>query len=207
MKLVDMTVTGYLETVMSDAPAPGGGSVAALSSTQACALVSMVADLTLGKEKYAEYFEVCEATKAKMQELYKELYAGVDNDTDAFMKVSAAYKMPKDTDELKAARSAAIRAANVGATEVPFHTVELSLEGLRAMKALAGKFNQNAASDFGVAALSFLTGARGAWLNVKINLPGVKDETLQAKFAKAEDMLKEAEELAAEIYGEVEASL
>ena len=100
MKLVDMTVTGYLETVMSDAPAPGGGSVAALSSTQACALVSMVADLTLGKEKYAEYFEVCEATKAKMQELYKELYAGVDNDTDAFMKVSAAYKMPKDTDEL-----------------------------------------------------------------------------------------------------------
>ena len=72
---------------------------------------------------------------------------------------------------------------------------------------MAGKFNQNAASDFGVAALSFLTGARGAWLNVKINLPGVKDEALQAKFAKAEDMLKEAEELAAEIYGEVEASL
>ena len=142
-----------------------------------------------------------------MQELYKALYDGVDNDTDAFMKVSAAYKMPKDTDELKAARSAAIRAANVGATEVPYHTVELSLEGLRAMKAMAGKFNMNAASDFGVAALSFLTGARGAWLNVKINLPGVKDETLQAKFAKAEDMLKEAEEIAAEIYGEIEASL
>jgi formiminotetrahydrofolate cyclodeaminase len=167
----------------------------------------VAADLTLGKEKYAEYFEVCEATKAKMQELYKELYAGVDNDTDAFMKVSAAYKMPKDTDELKAARSAAIRAANVGATEVPFHTVELSLQGLKAMEAMAGKFNQNAASDFGVAALSFLTGARGAWLNVKINLPGVKDEELQAKFAKAEDMLKEAEEIAAKIYGDVEKSL
>ena len=91
-----MTVTGYLETVMSDAPAPGGGSVAALSSTQACALVSMVADLTIGKEKYAEYEEVCKATKAVMQGLYKELYAGIDNDTDAFMKVSAAYKMPKE---------------------------------------------------------------------------------------------------------------
>ena len=72
---------------------------------------------------------------------------------------------------------------------------------------MAGKFNQNAASDFGVAALSFLTGARGAWLNVKINLPGVKDEELQAKFAKAEDMLKEAEEIAAEIYGDIEKSL
>ena len=79
--------------------------------------------------------------------------------------------------------------------------------GLKAMEAMAGKFNQNAASDFGVAALSFLTGARGAWLNVKINLPGVKDEELQAKFAKAEDMLKEAEEIAAKIYGDVEKSL
>ena len=207
MKLVDMTVTGYLDTVMSDAPAPGGGSVSALSSTQACALVSMVADLTIGREKYAEYEEVCKETKARMQELYKDLYAGVDKDTDAFIKVSDAYKMPKDTDELKAKRSAAIREANVGATEVPYNTVKLSLEGLRAMKNMAGRFNQNAASDFGVAALSFLTGARGAWLNVKINLPGVKDEELKAKFAGAEDMLREAEELAAELFEEVESSL
>ena len=75
------------------------------------------------------------------------------------------------------------------------------------MKKMAGQFNQNAASDFGVAALSFLTGARGAWLNVKINLPGVKDEALQAKFAEAEGMVAEAEALAKELYEGVRDSL
>jgi len=207
MKLVDMTVTEYLEVLKSSAPAPGGGSVAALSGAQAACLVAMVCDLSIGKEKYADFEEVLKETKEKMVFLYERLYIGIDKDTDAFNKVAAAYKMPKDTDELKAKRSLAIRAANVEATEVPFHTVELCLEGLKTMEAISGKFNTNAASDYGVAALSFLTGARGAWLNVKINLPGVKDEALQAKFAKAEDMIKEAEVLASKLYGEIEASL
>jgi len=207
MKLVDMTVTEYLDILESDAPAPGGGSVSALSSTQACDLVSMVCGLTIGREKYAEYEAVCTEVQKEVKALAEELYAGIDKDTDAFNKVAAAYKMPKDTDELKAARSAAIRAANVGATQVPYDTVRLSLEGLRAMKKMAGQFNQNAASDFGVAALSFLTGARGAWLNIKINLPGVKDEALQAQFAKAEDMVAEAEALAKELYEGVRDSL
>lgn len=207
MKLVDMTLTEYLEILESSAPAPGGGSVSALSSAQGAALVSMVAGLTIGKEKYAEYEEVCKETKDKMLSLFKELHEGIDKDTDAFNVVAAAYKMPKETEEEKAARSAAIRAANVGATEVPFHTVELSLEGLKAMKKMAGRFNMNAASDFGVAAQSFLLGAQGAWLNVKINLPGVKDEALQAKFAKAEEMKNEAEIIANEIFREVEESL
>lgn len=207
MKLVDMSVTEYLNILESDAPAPGGGSVAALSGTQGAALVSMVAGLTIGKEKYADYQEICEETRVKMKELYTELYENVDKDTEAFMKVSAAYKMPKDTDELKAARSKAIRQANVGATEVPFRTVELCLEGLRAMQGMKGKFNPNAASDFGVAALSFMTGAYGAWLNVKINLPGVKDEALQEKIGKAFEMMKEAEAICNDIYFGIEAEL
>jgi len=207
MKLVDMTVTEYLEILESNAPAPGGGSVAALSGTQAAALVAMVADLTIGKEKYAEYEAVCKETKEEMLKLYDELYAGIDKDTDAFNLVAAAYKLPKDTDDEKAARSAEIRKANVVATEVPFHTVELCLAGLKAMEKMAGQFNQNAASDFGVAALSFVTGAHGAWLNVKINLPGVKDEELKAKFEKAYDMMKEAEAIGNKLYAEVEASL
>lgn len=207
MKLVEMTLTQYLDILESDAPAPGGGSVSALSSAQGAALVSMVAGLTIGKEKYAEFEDVCKETKNKMTELFRELYEGVDKDTDAFNVVAAAYKMPKDTDELKAARSAAIRKANVGATEVPYRTVELSLEGLKAMKAMVGKFNMNAASDFGVAAECFMLGARGAWLNVKINLPGVKDEELQAKFSKAEEMKNEAEKIAEEIFCEIEKSL
>lgn len=207
MKLVDMTVTGYLEDVMSDSPAPGGGSVSALSAAQAASLVAMVADLTMGKEKYAEYVDLLKDTKEEMLGLYKALYDNVDADTEAFKKVAAAYKLPKDTDELKAIRSKAIREANVVATEVPFNTVELSLKGLKAMQKVQGKYNSNCDSDFGVAAISFMVGAYGAWLNVKINLPGVKDEELQNKFKKAYDMMKEAEAICNEIYFNIEANL
>ncbi len=207
MKLVDMTVTQYLEVVKSNAPAPGGGSASALAGAQAAALVSMVADLTIGKEKFAEFEQVCLETKAEMAVLYEELSKIVDLDTDAFNKVAAAYKMPKETEEEKALRSAAIREANVGATRVPFTTVELCLKGLYAMEKMAGKFNTNAASDFGVAALNFKTGAQGGWLNVKINLPGIKDEAMRYDFAEAEKLAKEADKIATKIYKEVEGEL
>lgn len=207
MKLVDMTVKDYLDLLKSDAPAPGGGSVSALSAAQGVGLVAMVADLTIGREKYAEYEEVCKAAKEEALKLYSELVAGIDKDTEAFNKVSAAYKLPKNTDEEKAARSAAIREANVGATEVPFETVKLCLEGLKVTETMVGKSNPNAASDLGVAALNLMAGIRGAWLNVKINLPGIKDEALKAKFETGAQMVDEAYVLANRIYEEVLASL
>ena len=207
MKLVDMTVKDYLDLLKSDAPAPGGGSVSALSAAQGVGLVAMVADLTIGREKYAEYEEVCKAAKEGALKLYAEFVAGIDKDTEAFNKVSAAYKMPKDTDEQIAARSAAIREANVGATEVPFETVKLCLAGLKVTETMVGKSNPNAASDLGVAALNLMAGIRGAWLNVKINLPGIKDEALKAKFETGAQMVDEAYVLANRIYEEVLASL
>ena len=207
MKLVDMTVKDYLDLLKSDAPAPGGGSVSALSAAQGVGLVAMVADLTIGREKYAQYEEVCKAAKEGALNLYEELVAGIDKDTEAFNKVSAAYKMPKDTDEQKAERSAAIREANVGATEVPFETVKLCLAGLKVTETMVGKSNPNAASDLGVAALNLMAGIRGAWLNVKINLPGIKDEALKAKFETGAQMVDEAYVLANRIYEEVLASL
>ena len=167
----------------------------------------MVADLTIGREKYAEYEEVCKAAKEEALKLYSAFIEGIDKDTEAFNKVSAAYKMPKDTDEQKAARSAAIREANVGATEVPFETVKLCLEGLKVTETMVGKSNPNAASDLGVAALNLLSGIRGAWLNVKINLPGIKDEALKAEFESAEAMVDEAYVISKRIYEEVLASL
>lgn len=207
MKLVDLTVKDYLDVLKSDAPAPGGGSVSALSAAQGVGLVAMVADLTIGKEKYTEYDEACRAAKEKALSLYAQLVEGIDKDTEAFNKVSAAYKLPKDTDEQKAARSAAIRAANVGATEVPFETVKLCLEGLKVTETIVGKSNPNAASDLGVAALNLLAGIKGAWLNVKINLPGIKDEELKAKFEGGAELAAEAEAIAKEIYEKVLASL
>ena len=202
-----MTVKDYLDLLKSDAPAPGGGSVSALSAAQGVGLVAMVADLTIGREKYAEYEEICKAAKEEALKLYAELVAGIDKDTEAFNKVSAAYKMPKDTDEQKAARSAAIREANVGATEVPFETVKLCLAGLKVTETMVGKSNPNAASDLGVAALNLMAGIRGAWLNVKINLPGIKDEALKAKFETGAQLVDEAYVLANRIYEEVLASL
>ena len=202
-----MTVKDYLDLLKSDAPAPGGGSVSALSAAQGVGLVAMVADITIGREKYAEYEEVCKVAKEEALKLYSAFIEGIDKDTEAFNKVSAAYKLPKNTDEEKAARSAAIREANVGATEVPFETVKLCLDGLKITETMVGKSNPNAASDLGVAALNLLSGIRGAWLNVKINLPGIKDEALKAKFETGEAMVDEAYVISKRIYEEVLASL
>ena len=207
MKLGDMTVRDYLDLLKSDAPAPGGGSVSALSAAQGVGLVAMVADLTIGREKYAEYEQVCKEAKEEALKLYEALVAAIDEDTEAFNKVSAAYKMPKDTDEQKAARSAAIRKANVGATQVPYETIKLCLAGLKVTETMVGKSNPNAASDLGVAALNLMAGIRGAWLNVKINLPGIKDEAAKAQFEKGAEMVDEAYVLASRIYEEVLTSL
>ena len=207
MKLVDMTVKDDLDLLKSDAPAPGGGSVSALSAAQGVGLVAMVADLTIGREKYAEYEQVCKEAKEEALKLYEALVAAIDEDTEAFNKVSAAYKMPKDTDEQKAARSAAIRKANVGATQVPYETIKLCLAGLKVTETMVGKSNPNAASDLGVAALNLMAGIRGAWLNVKINLPGIKDEAAKAQFEKGAEMVDEAYVLASRIYEEVLTSL
>ena len=95
MKLIDMQVKDYLEVLKSDAPAPGGGSVSALAGAQGVGLFMMVADLTLGKEKYADYQEICREAKEKGMALYEELTEAIDKDTEAFNLVAAAFKMPK----------------------------------------------------------------------------------------------------------------
>ena len=207
MKLVDMTVKEYLEVLKSDAPAPGGGSVSALSAAQGAALVSMVCELTIPKEKFAEYKELCEEVKAEILGVYDALVIGIDKDTEAFNQVSAAFKLPKATDEEKAARSKAIQAATVVATKVPYETMELCMKGLETTAKIVGKSNPNAASDLGVAALNLLAGIKGAYLNVMINLPGIKDEAAKAEFEGAAEMVAKAEELAAKIYTEVLESL
>lgn len=207
MKLVELTVKDYLDVLKSDAPAPGGGSVSALSAAQGIALVSMVSDLTIGKERYADFEEVCKKAKEEASGLYAKLVASIDKDTEAFNLVSAAFKMPKDTDENKAARSKAIADATLVATEVPFETLNLCMEALKVTETIVGKSNPNAASDLGVAALNLLAGIKGAWLNVMINLPGVKDEAAKAKFEEGAKMVEEAEKISAEIYEKVLASL
>ena len=208
MKLIEMKVNEYLDVLKSDAPAPGGGSVSALAGAQGVGLFMMVCDLTIGKEKYADFQEGCIAAKEAGVKLYEELVAGIDKDTEAFNLVSAAFKMPKETDEEKAARKAAIAAGTLEATKVPFRTMELGFEGLKIASQLVGKTNPNAASDLGVAALNLMACIKGAWLNVKINLPGVKDEALAKEFEeKGRMIMAEAAKLAKPAYDAIESSL
>lgn len=208
MKLIDMQVREYLEVLKSDAPAPGGGSVSALAGAQGVGLFMMVADLTIGKEKYADYQEVCKEAKEKGAALYEELVASVDRDTDAFNLIADAFKMPKETEEEKAARRKAIADGTLVATQVPFRTMQLGYEGLNIAREMIGKSNPNAASDLGVAILNLTACIKGAWLNVKINLPGVKDEE-KAKFytEEGQKMYDEADAVVSSLYNAVAESL
>lgn len=204
MKLVDMKITEFLDVLKSDAPAPGGGSASALSGAQGCALLMMVADLTLGKEKYRDFEEICLQAKKKGQSLYEELRASVDRDTEAFNLISAAFKLPKDTDEEKAVRRAAIVDGTLTATEVPFNTMKLGFEALKLVESLIGKSNPNCSSDLGVGALHLKACIEGSWLNVKINLPGVKNEEKAAYFEKeGRSMYEASEKIAAECFDKV----
>lgn len=208
MKLIDMSLREYAKELGSKSPAPGGGSVSALAGAQGVALAAMVMDLTIGKERYADYQEVCIEYKEKADALLEVLLGKIDEDTEAYLKVSDAFKMPKDSEEDKKKRSEAIRVATIGATEVPFSVMKLCGEGLDIVKAVYGNSNPNAVSDLGVAADSLLVAMRGAWLNVKINLPGIKDEAKEAKFAEAGlALLDKYEEVARNIYRSVEKSL
>lgn len=208
MKLIDMKVNDYLEVLRSDAPAPGGGSASALAGAQGVALYMMVADLTTTREKYAEHHELCAAAKAKGETLYKGLIEGIDKDTEAFNLIADAFKMPKATDEEKAARRKAIDDGTLVATEVPYNNMIMAYEGLMTAKEMIGKSNPNAASDLGVAILNLTLCVKGAWLNVKINLPGVKDEAKAEVFrTEGLKMYEEADRIARSLYIEIADSL
>ena len=192
MKLTEMKVLDYLELLKSDAPAPGGGSVSALTGAQGLSLLLMVADLTLTREKYQEDHPLCLQVKEAGLPLFHAMTDAVDRDTQAYNKVSAAYKMSKETEEQKTIRSKAIGEANLLATQIPFEVMTLAVQGLKLVEQLVGHSNPNAASDLGVAATCLETAAKGAWLNVSINLPGVKDP----------DMAKHFEEEGKHLYNE-----
>ena len=196
MSLIDLTVKEFVETLASDAPAPGGGSSSALSGALGAGLVSMVCRLTLGKPKYAEYEALVKDTLQKSDALTAELLEAVQKDTNAFDEVMAAFGMPKETEEQKAERSAAIQAAYKVAIASPEAVAEACLAAVHLAKGLLNKSNANAASDLAVGAMQAYAGLMGALDNVQINLPAVKDAVYVAE--KKNWMLrveKEAEEL------------
>lgn len=199
--LVEMKVNEFIAELASDSPAPGGGSVSAVSGALAGGLLAMVCRLTIGKKGYEEVQSEMEAALSKAEALHQKLTKLVDDDTNAFNEVMAAFKMPKETDEEKEARKAAIQEAYKKAADIPFAIAKTCLEVLTLAESIVNKANTNAISDIGVAALAAHTGLEGAVMNVKINLPSIKDEAyVNSRKSEIEEFLKQGNASKEKVY-------
>lgn len=193
MKLVELTVSEFAAVMASDAPAPGGGSASALNGAIGSGLAAMVCALTVGKKKYAEHEALALEVQQKALALKDRFVDIIDTDTEAFNAVSAVFAMPKDTDEQKAARKAAMLEALKGCTVSPFQMMELAAQALELVSALVGHSNATAASDLGCAALNLKSAIQGAWLNVCININGMADQAFADEYrAKGQAILDKA---------------
>ena len=183
-RLVDRTVEGFTHETASESVAPGGGSVAAAVGALGAALGTMVANLSSHKRGWDERWEEFSGWAEKGKACHEELLRLVDADTDAFNEIMAAFGLPNKTDEEKAERAAAIEAATVGAIEVPFRTMEVSMESMDVIAAMADIGLPASASDAGVAALCARTAVLGAYLNVLINAKELTDAEKARSFVE-----------------------
>lgn len=200
MLLVEKTVKDFVAQVASNEPAPGGGSVSALAASLGAALTSMVGELTVGRKKYEALSDdekkIVDESLAATKPLIERLNELIDEDTNAFNDFMAALKMPKETDEEKAARSDAMQEGIKKAIVVPLDAAKTSLEILKLSKPLAVYGNQNAITDAGVGALLACAGVEGAAFNVLINLGDVKDQEYVENMKKeCKELVDEAKEL------------
>ncbi len=196
---------GFVEAVASDSPAPGGGAVAALAGALAAALAVMVARLTVGKRKYADVTEEMAKLITLGEQVRTSLLARMDEDTQAFNKVMAAYKLPKETPEEQAARQAAVQEALVAASLVPLRTAQDALTALELALVVARKGNTNAISDAGTAAWMAMAAIQGAVWNVRINAGSVEDAAQkQAWLSECQRIVTRAESLLVQVREAVE---
>ena len=198
--LVDLKMKEFLDELASSSPAPGGGAVAALNGALGAALVSMVCNLTIGKERFADVEEDAKKILSQTEELRKKLQENIEKDAEAFNQVMAAFRMPKETEEQKQRRSEAIQRAYKIATDIPLETAKLCFEVLPLAKDAAKIGNPNAISDIGAGVLSAYAGLQQSLLNVDINLPGIKDTEYKEKvLQEVEKLKKDAETLVNEV--------
>jgi glutamate formiminotransferase len=176
--LVKMDLRQFCNETLSDSPAPGGGSVAALMGALGVSLGGMVANLSAGKRGWDDKLPYFSDWAVKAQQLKDELLFLVDEDTAAFNKVMAAFGLPKESAEEKAARSAAIQTANKYAAEIPLRVMETAFKAYQLLSEMAENGNPASISDVGVGLLALRACIDGAGMNVRINLSGLKDEAL-----------------------------
>jgi len=204
MKIIDKSLYEFSEALASDVPAPGGGSAAALAGALGAALLSMVASLTVGRVRYAEFEPFVKEAYNMAEELRLRMLDIIERDIEAFNMVSAVYAMPKDSEAESAIRNAAMQDALKACTLTPFEMMECSLSALELADEMIGKVNMNAASDLGVAVLNLKASAQGAWLNVLVNLEGIRDEIFSARYIiSGSEMMRVITELADNVYNDI----
>ncbi|MDA1358067.1 cyclodeaminase/cyclohydrolase family protein [Glycomyces luteolus] len=177
------TIEDWLTDLASELPAPGGGAAAGMSAAMAAALVSMVCNLTIGKPKFAEHEAVMREALAEAERLRLEALQLAEDDAEAFSGVVAAYKLPKSSDEEKAARTAAIQAGLVEAAAVPLAVARVSAEVIKLSGRILEGSNPNVVSDVAVAASAAKSALESAALNVDINVVAIKDPAERERLA------------------------
>lgn len=206
--LTSKTVIDFVDALASDSPAPGGGSVAALAGALGAGLASMVSISTFDKKGYTQHNDEMDEIANKAQKLKATLVNLIDEDTEAFNLVMAAFGLPKNTDIEKSERDKVIADANRGATLVPFEVVKLMPELAKLAKSLALHGNANMTSDAGVAGLSAVMAVRGAAYNVMINLQSLPDDDFSKNLkAETDQILTEVDMIASEVREIVESRL
>jgi glutamate formiminotransferase/formiminotetrahydrofolate cyclodeaminase len=202
------SVSGFLASVASSNPVPGGGSVAAHAGALAAALAQMVAGLTIGKKKYAAVDAEMKEAALKAVALGNQLATLVKRDAEAYALVSEAHKLPKEPADAAARRSEAVTAALLKAAEVPLETARAAVGVAELAALVAEKGNTNAVTDAGVAALLAAAAARGAAYNVRVNVQALEDKSKGQSLAReAEQLVKSAGEFAERATSIVERAL
>jgi formiminotetrahydrofolate cyclodeaminase len=192
MNWMDMTQREFQAALASSSPTPGGGTASAIALGQAASLACMVADLTLGSEKWSAGWPAAEHVQEIAIPMMTRSGILAEEDSDAFDEVMAAFKMPKNSDSEKTHRRTAIRSGTLQAAKVPFETAEVALALLKALTELAVHGNANAVTDVGVAGLLASAAAKGALFNVEINLQSLPDDMGVALREMMPGMLQQA---------------
>ena len=195
-RLADMTITEFANETASESPAPGGGSVSACMGALGAALGTMVANLSAHKKGWDDRWEEFSDWAEKGKQYHNRLLALIDEDTQAFNGIMTAFGLPKNTEEEKQIRHAAIQSATKNAMEIPFQVMQTAYGAMEMIKAMAEIGNPNSVSDAGVGALALRAAVMGAGLNVKINASGLDDKIYVAELlAKADELEQKADEM------------